>query len=216
MTAKNAAAPVTHETEGPTNVIQKWGAPTFWGAFAAILVSKEIFILDAEFLLSAEIGLFALTGYVLTGDTFEKWSEAQDKEKVDKFNDANDFMIEMFNQYKTVQSVSQNKPEVMEAYLAAYKAALVDNAAFQTAKPKHAARASVLSALEAIKAREEHAAAMEWQNAVESAVANVRSAFDTDAKLNDEALNLAIQNLGTDPSADQVDPVKRLFMDQFK
>jgi hypothetical protein len=42
----------------------------------------QVYILDAEFLLSAEVGLFALTGYVLTGDTFEKWSEEQDKEKV--------------------------------------------------------------------------------------------------------------------------------------
>jgi hypothetical protein len=82
--------------------------------------------------LSAEIGLFALTGYVLTGDTFEKWSEEQDKEKVDRFTDATDFMVEMFQQYKTVQLTAQNKPEVIEQYLAAYKSAITEQAAFQT------------------------------------------------------------------------------------
>jgi hypothetical protein len=217
MTSKNSAAPATtHETEGPAAIVQKWGAPTFWGAFAAILVSKEIFILDAEFLLSCEIGLFALTGYVLTGDTFDKWSEEQDKAQIDKFTDASDFMLEMFTQYKGVQQVAQNKPAVIEAYLDAYKAANVENAVFQTVRPAHAARASVLAALEGIKSREEHAAAMEWQNAVDTAVANVRNSFSSgDAKLADEALNLAIQNLGTDPKADQPDPVKRLFAEQF-
>ena len=203
--------------DGPGLIIKKYGSTTFWGMFAAILVSKEIYILDAEFLLSCEVGLFALTGYVLTGDTLEKWSEEQDKEKSDRFNDASDFMLEMFNQYRTVQGTASSKPVVVEQYLKAYKSAMEEHAAFQSIKPAHAARVSVLQALEGIRAREEHAAAMEWQETVNTAVANVTKAFTSgDEALTAETLDLAINNLGIEPSADQVDPVKRLFMKEFE
>jgi len=217
---KNAApaAPTAAADMSPMDIINKYGSTTFLGCFAAIMVTKEMFILDAEFLLSCEVGLFALTGYVLTGDTLEKMSEEQDKKEVDTFNDANDFMLEMINQYKSVQMTSKNKPEVMQAYLAAYKASLIAQAEAQTIAPQHVARASVLAALEGIRSREEHAAAMEWQATVDEAVENVTAAFQAKGNeaLLEECLNTAISNLGTDPSADSVDPVKRLFMDQFK
>jgi hypothetical protein len=117
--------------------------------------------------------------------------------------------------------------------------------------------------MEAIQAREQHAAAMEWQESIDSAVTNVKAAFASDKTLLTESLELvryplqcscplacsifrgipcqlalcvilfsckryhpvilmltlsipqAISNLGTDPSAEQMDPVKRLFMAQF-
>ena len=72
------------------DLINKYGKSTFWGMFAAILVSKEVFILDAEFMLACEIGAFVLTGYVLTGDTLNKMSEEQDKATVAKFEAASD------------------------------------------------------------------------------------------------------------------------------
>lgn len=212
-----AAAPTAVADMDPLDIIQKYGSTTFLGCFAAILVSKEMFILDAEFLLSCEVGLFALTGYVLTGDTLEKMSEEQDKAQVDTFNDANDFMLEMINQYKSVQETSKNKPAVMQQYLESYKASLVAQAAAQTLAPQHDARAAVLSTLDGIRAREEHAAAMEWQSTVDDAVAKVTAAFTAEGNdaLLDSCLTTAIDNLGSDPSADSVDPVKQLFMDQF-
>jgi len=47
---KNVAAPVAVKAEEHGDVadlINKYGKSTFWGMFAAILVSKEVFILDA-------------------------------------------------------------------------------------------------------------------------------------------------------------------------
>jgi hypothetical protein len=217
----DVAAPVAVKAEENGDVadlINKYGKSTFWGMFAAILVSKEVFIIDAEFMLACEIGAFVLTGYVLTGDTLNKMSEEQDKATVAKFEAANDFMIEMFTQYKMVNSTLQNKPAVMKQYAEEYKSAIEAHAAYQTIKPAHAARASVLAALESIKVKEEHATAMAWQEAVDAATANVTAAFEGDKKLEDEMFTLAVQNLGfSQPdTTEQNDPVKRLFMKEFQ
>lgn len=209
---------VASKAGNPAEIIDKYGATTFWGMVAAIMISKEMYILDAEFMLSLEIGAFVMTGYVLTGDTINKMSEEWDQKTTDKFNGANDFMIEMFNQYKMVQGVVQNKPAVLEQYGAEYKEAIVAHAAFQTAKPRHEARSQVLAALANIQAKEEFAAHMEWQYTVDSASAAVTKAFAAgDAKLNEEMVELAIKNLGFDKAVttEANDPVKRLFMAQF-
>lgn len=217
---KQAAAPAAASTsaDGPGAVVQKYGAYTFWGMVASILVTKEVFIIDAEWLLSMEIGAFVATGYVLTGDQINKMSEDMDKEKTDKFNAANDFMLELFNQYKLVQGVAGDKPAVLESYLKEYKEAIVAHAAYQTVLPRHKARAAALASLEQIKAKEEHAASMEWQATVDKACANVNAAFAKgDKKLNDQMLQLAISNMGfSAPTTDEKnDPVKALFMKEF-
>lgn len=211
-------AAVASKAENPAQIIDKYGATTFWGMVAAIMISKEMYILDAEFMLSLEIGAFVMTGYVLTGDTINKMSEEWDAKTTEKFNGANDFMIEMFNQYKMVQGVVQNKPAVLQQYATEYKEAIVAQAAFQTVKPQHEARAQVLAALANIQSKEEFAAHMEWQNTVDAASAAVTKAFTSgDAKLNEEMVELAIKNLGFDTAvtAEANDPVKRLFMAQF-
>lgn len=214
-----SATPAAKADLNPAEIVSKYGTTTFVGMVAAILVSKEIFILDAEFLLSLEIGAFAMTAYVLTGDTINKMSEEQDATATKQFNGANDFMIEMFNQYKMVQSTVQNKPEVMKQYAAEYKQAIEAHAAYSTVKPQHEARAKVLAALEQFKVKEEHEAAMEWQNNVDRAVANVTKAFTSnDAKLNDQMIELAIANLGfTKPATtEDNDPVKKMFLKEFE
>jgi len=213
----NAAAPAA-KAENPAEVIDKYGATTFWGMVAAIMISKEMFILDAEFLLSVEIAAFVMTGYVLTGDSIEKMSKEWDDKTTAKFNGANDFMLEMFNQYKMVQGVTQNKPAVLKQYHDEYKTAIEAHAAFMTVKPQHEARAQVLNALEAIKSKEEHALAMEWQNTVDAAVANIHKAFAADSKLQEEMLELSIKSLGFEKpqTTDANDPIKRLFMNEFK
>jgi len=214
------AAAASKASEYPTisEAIEKYGAGTFWGMFAAIIVSKEVFILDAEFMLACEIAAFVVTGYVLTGDTITKMSEDQDKATTDRFMQANDFMIEMFNQYKMINSTLQNKPAVMKQYAQEYQTAIEAHAAYQTIKPAHAARASVIAALESIKVKEEHANAMAWQEAVDKAVANVNAAFEKgDKKLSDEMFDLAVKNLGFSAvqTTEKEDPVKRLYMKEF-
>jgi len=218
-TLQNTAAPVAKADPGPVDIIDKYGATTFWGMVAAIAVSKEMFILDAEFLLSLEIGAFVMTGYVLTGDTINKMSEEWDAKTKEKFDGANDFMVEMFNQYKMVQSTVQHKPAVLKNYAKEYEAAVTAHAAYLTVKPKHDARAQVLAALEQLKAKEEHEIAMAWQHEVDAAVDNVTKAFSAgDAKLTEQSLELAISGLGfSQPTTNEAnDPVKRLFMEQFQ
>lgn len=206
------------EGSGPKSIVDSYGFYTFWGSIAAIAVSKEIFIIDAEFLLSMEIGAFALTSYVLAGDTINKMSEEMDKAKTDKFAEVNDFMLTMLDQYKMVQQTAQDKPAVMDQYLQEYKDSCVAHAKYQTVLPQHAARAQVLAALDQVKNREAHAAAAEWAQSVENAVDNVRTAFEAnDAKLQGEMLELAISNMGPTvfTTTEKNDPVKRLFMQQF-
>lgn len=177
---KNAAAADASKevAPGPSEIIDKYGAVTFWGMVATIAISKEVFIIDAEFLLAMEIGAFALATYVMAGNSVQDWAAETTADEDKKFNEANDFMLTMLNQYKTVQQLNQSKPAVLEQYLGEYKDTIKAYAAYETVVPQHAARASVIASLEALQAKEEHAAAEEWANSITLAVANVTSAFE--------------------------------------
>jgi len=240
---KNATAAVAEEKEapGPSDIVDKYGALTFWGMVASIVVTKEVFVIDAEFLLALEVGAFALAGYVMTGDQVDKWSKDEDDKATSQFNDANDFMLTMLNQYKTVQEVNQFEPAVLKQYLGEYKEALVENAAYQTVLPKHEARAAVIAALEQIKSREETAASAEWQATVEAAVEDAIISFDSafiDPEylatlpseeadeykvqmeealvLQQDMLAFAIDRIGdVEGDAATIDPVKELFLATF-
>jgi len=214
---RNAAA-TNNDDLAPPSIIEKYGSLPFWGGLATIVITKEVFIIDAEFLLACEVGAFALAAYVMAGDSFEKYSQAEDDAKAKQFNQANDFALEMLNQYKMVQQVNQAKPEVLRQYVGQLKDATVAYAAYQTVVPQHAARKSVLAALEAIKVKEEHAASMAWQAEVDDIVAAVsEGVVNADAKTKQQMLDLAIANMGIEikDSTPEQDPVKRLFLAQF-
>jgi len=212
------ATPAATEVSDPPSIIQKYGASTFWGMLAAVAVSKEVFILDAEWLLSLEITAFATMAYVMTGNEVTKWSDGLNKTKQDKFNAANDFLLEMLDQYKMVQATAKNKPDVLAQYLAEYKKSLEEHAIYQTVAPKHTARSEMLTALEQIKNREEAAAAAEWGQAVDSTMGSVIDAFTNEnnpeyAKLQAELMEMAINNIGSVKVVDvEQDPVKRMIM----
>lgn len=214
-----SATPATNETaDGPKAIIDKYGAVSFWGMLGAILVTKEIYVIDAETLLACQILSVAGTFYVLTGDSVNKWSEDEDKAVTKKFHEANDFMLDMFKNYKDTQVSIQDKPAVCADYLTEFKEAITENAAYKTVLPKHAARASVLAALESIANKEQAAASEAWKNTVSSIVANVETAFEAEnPKLETEMLDLAVASLGfTKPSTSvENDPVKRMFVDEF-
>jgi hypothetical protein len=203
----------------PTGVIQKYGSLPFWGALAAVAVTKEVLIIDAEFLLACEVGAFALSMYVLAGDSFNKFAEEDDAQQTKQFTEASDFALEMLGQYKMMQQVNQAKPEVLKEYLGEFKAATAAHAKYQTVLPKHAARKAALATLEGIRNKELHEASMAWQATVDTAVANVTAAIEKgDDKLKKQLLDLAILNLGDTivASTPAQDPVKRLFIEQFK
>merc|ERR1719203_2737793 len=111
-----------------------------------------------------------------------------------------------------VQQTNQGKPEVLTEYLGEFKEAITKHAEYQSVLPKHAARAEVLSALENIKNKEEHAASEEWQLKVTEAVNNVTAAFKTDnAKLQQDMLAMSINSIGFEDPVTENDPVKALF-----
>jgi hypothetical protein len=201
------------------SVIAKYGTIPFFGMLATILVSKEIYIIDAEWLLSMEIVLFVTAGYVMTGDTIDKYCQAEDEKKLNTFNDQNDLMLAICDQYKRENMVAQDKPDVMRQYLAEHEESVKQFAAYEAAVPRHAARAKLLQTLEQIHQKEKSAADEEWKKAIEDAVTNVRAAFEDGAdrvKLSDEAFTLAIKCMGEHPdTTPEEDPVKRLFMKQF-
>lgn len=208
-----AAAPV--EEEG---IVAKYGTIPFFGMVAAIAISKEIYIIDAEWLLAMTTGVFCLGGYVTIGDSMNKYVNAENEQKTATFEAANDFAIELFGTYKASQASLLHKPSVLRQYAEEYKAAAEQHAAYRTVLPKHAARAKVLAALQNIQKAEEMAAAAEWTTEVNAAVLGVTNAFLNDkGALADEMIEQAIANLGfTDTADPKADPVARLFAQQLK
>lgn len=216
---QNTAAGVAKADDG---IIAKYGSLPFFGGIASILIGKELYMLDAEFLLALEVGAFATAAYIMIGDTHQKWCDEKDAKAKKQFEESHDFTLECIHQYKLKQSALMNKPIVMEQYLNEYKAATEAYAAYQTVLPKHEAYQKMMSTLNDIKTKEDQATAAAWQNTVNQAMANVTGKLmGADAKLKAELIDFAIARMNMSEEEvkavdDDKDPVKRLFLDEFK
>jgi len=218
---KNTATLGKAEEKEPESLIAKYGSIPFFGMFATVLVTKELYLIDAEFLLGLETILFFTTLYVGIGDTHQKWCDAEDAKVIKQFEESHDFVLENVHQYKLKQEALLNKPAVMEEYLKEYETSVKAHAAFKTVLPKHEARAKLLATLQSIKTKEDLASAAEWQETVDKAVGNVAAALSkADAKLKEELIESAIKCMNmseteVEPLAVETDPVKKLFLAQF-
>merc|ERR1712086_768766 len=65
------AAPVKSESV-VADTIEKYGVAPFLGLGAIALLSKECFVVDAEFFLALDMCLAVFTGYVVAGDSVNK------------------------------------------------------------------------------------------------------------------------------------------------
>lgn len=128
------------EEPNVSDIIEQYGKVTFFGALAAVLVTKEVLILDPELLLAMETLCVATCAYVMTGNQLREDIADEEEEQNTHFTDSVDFMKSMIGQYKQIVEVGQVKPEVLTEYLGEYKAAIQEHAAYQTVLPQHEAQ----------------------------------------------------------------------------
>jgi len=209
--APAAAAPAAVEEKG---VIETYGLYPLLGLGITALVSKEMFILNEEFLLALDVAAFVTTGYVVLGDQVSDWFKSQEAQRVKEWDDTWDLLIEGLTMYKTSLNDKKLEVEFLKKFLAEYKEAAASHTSYLNVKPKHAAAADVLTKLEQIKNREEVVAAEHAKKLVDDAVAAVYAAFAKDAKLKDKALDNAIEFIGQ-KGTPKDDPIVGSFKNVF-
>lgn len=193
--APAAAAPAA-AIDSEKGIIDTYGLYPLLGLGFTALVSKEMFLLNEEFLLALDISAFVATGYVLLGDQVSAWFKSQEAARVKYWDETWDLLIEGLNVYKNGLNDKKLEVDFLKQFLKEYKEGAVAHTNYLNVKPRHAAAADVLARLEQIKNREEVVAAEAATKMIDDAVASVYATFAKDSNLRNKSLDNAIEFIG--------------------
>lgn len=212
---RNATAtpPASNDKTAMEGVLEQYGLMPFLGLGAAALISKEVFVVNEEFLLAVDVCAFVFTAYTVGGDTFNKMVADSNTARKEKFDSAFDAAIAAVETYKTSQSLLSKEVDVMKEYAKEHQEACESHARFLTLKPQHDARAEVLAKLESIAAREASEESTFHKELVEDTIWNVTAEIEESQGIRDEIFASALAQLGSgSPLAEDKDVIKRLIM----
>lgn len=214
MEEKNAAA-LKRRDEG---IIGQFGWLPFYGMLGTIFLSKELIVVETEFMLFSAFGAWAFVAYVGLGETLTSTVTQHLADQKTMFDKATDWQVAKMRVYKAKTQVEVDTVPVLKEMLATQRKVEAEYLTATNLEQRHALRQAILDKLNQIKVREDAAAALERSQLINAAVANVYAAFEEDdGPLKEESLDLAISLLGTDGSTTlDNDPVKKLFVKQFE
>lgn len=199
-------------------IIGQFGWIPFWGMVGVIAISKELVVVDTAFMLATCFGTWAFSAYVLGGEAVTSGITNMLADNKTMYDKVTDWQVEKMRVYKAKTQVEVDTVPVLEEMLQQQRAVEKSYLAAQNLEQRHALRQAILDKLNQIKVREDAEAALERTILIDSAVANVLKAFETDSgPLQESALDCAIALLGTDGmTALEDDPVKKLFVKEFQ
>lgn len=215
-TPRHNAPAATPKSESVfSDTIEKYGVAPFLGLGAIALLSKEVFVVDAEFFLALDMVLAVFTGYVVAGDSVNKHFEDVHKARMTRMDAALEAAIASVEMYKMNKMNITKEVDVMKQYQKEWVQAETAYCNYLTTKPKIELYKETVAKLESIKNQEAQEASEAAKNEIAEAIAFVRSKFD-DKDVRNEMMQLAISNIGADPETSEAeDPVKRLFTQYF-
>jgi len=188
-------------------LLDKWGgAYPFFGAVAAIALTKEILLIDAELMLGGALLSVFTALYLAVGNRYKEEAMAGFNYFQDWFKDAHDVAITACELYKAEQAAKLGAGPVMQQYLEEYKAVMTAHAAAMALKPQHQAREKLLASLESIRVREQLAAAGQWRKFVLTYEGNVRQQL-SDPPIRDALFSASIRSLNDDAAEEEVEDI---------
>jgi len=201
---KGARAEVFKTPFTPGLLSQLGGVVPLFGALAAIGITKEILLIDAELLLAGCLTTVYVGMYLAIGDQVKLALKGGVDGVQSWWNDASDAAIASCELYKGEQRAKLDAGATWQAYLEEYKDVMNVHAEAMAIKPRHIAREKVLASLEAIRTREQLAAAGQWKKFVTAYEAAVRKQLQVPAVR--EALFLSsIQMLNDHTVSDKIE-----------
>lgn len=199
-------------------VIGRFGWVPFWGMLGTIALSKEIVVVNTEFMLFCCFSSWAWVVYIGAGEMVTSALTQSLADQKTLFDKVTDWQVEKMKVYKAKTQVNVDTVPVLKEMLKQQREVEKHYLEAQNLEQRHIVRQAILDKLNQIKVREDAEAAKERTELIDLAVANVYKAFETDeGPLQVEALTNAISLLGTDGSTTlEADPVKKLFVKQFQ
>jgi len=199
-------------------VVGQFGWLPFYGMLGTILISKELVVLQTEFMLATAFGAWAFVAYITLGESVNNYLTGILADNKTRYDHIAAWHLAKLRVYKAKTQIEAETGSVLEEMLSSQRKVEAEYLNATNLEQRHALRQAVLDKLNQIKVREDAAAALERTQLINSAVANVYSTFEEDdGPLREEALELAISLLGTDGSTSlEDDPVKKLFVKQFE
>lgn len=202
-----------------TEIIGKYGLVPFIGLVGATALSKEVMLLDAEFLGMLEFTAFVAIFYTAFGDKITQTMAANAKAGEDAMDNKWAFDVAWLENYKKQMQWQIDVLELREQQATDYASAMEDFAVAQNFEVQHKARAAVHAKLTAILSSEAAAAAAENDIATAQLIERVHARFgvEGDSKLIKESLDLAISMIGAPrTTSTKDDPVKRVFLEEME
>jgi len=195
-----------------TEIVSQYGALPMTGLVFATLMNKEIILLDPEVALFGITGTFIGAAYVAVGRDVSTGIQSIADTTIAKWNSLYDMEIAWLDYYKNTIKWQMDYTALCEQQVSEYEVLMAKVAVAQDLNVKHKARDAMVGKLQTIKAQEDAHAANERERMIEKVVSNVEAAFQTDKKLGQEAIDVAITMIGS-PKATSAkdDPVKRAF-----
>jgi hypothetical protein len=210
-----AAAPASSFSE----IVQKYGGwYPFIGLAGVIAISKEIIILNEEFLLVTNFATMFTILYLTVGDTITKAAEEQRAELHKKQDDLSDFQIEQYQAALNAHLMNVEQVDVLKRLKTEHNTLSAELLKVKALKLRHSARDAVVKKLGEIKSREASERASFKEIVGARATQYVRRQFAqapaaVKASLVDFAIDV-VEGKRKQLDAKQ-DPVKRLYADYF-
>lgn len=221
--ATPAAQPVAPKVEQSASsfgeVVQKYGGwYPFLGLAGVVAISKEVIILNEEFLLVTNFATMFTILYLTVGDTITKAAEEQRAELHKKHDDMSDFQIEQIQTLLQAHQMNVEQVEVLKKLKVEHNTLSAESNRVKALKLRHSARDAVVKKLAELKSREASERASFKEVVGARATAYVRRQFASapagvKASLIDFAIGV-VEGKQKQMDAKQ-DPIKKLYSDYF-
>lgn len=210
------------ESPAPTSfgeIVQKYGGwYPFLGLAGVIAISKEIIILNEEFLMISNFATMFAVLYLTAGDAITKAAEEARMELHKKMDDVSDFQIEQVQGLLNAHKLNVEQVEVLKRLKTEHNTLSTELNRVRALKLRHQAREAVVKKLNDLKSREASERASFKEIVGARATAYVRRQFaaapaNVKASLVDFAIDVVE---GKKKQLDaKADPVKKLYADYF-
>jgi hypothetical protein len=204
--------------EGFGEIVSTYGWYPFLGLGITALVSKELYFLDTEFLLTLNFTGLSIVGYILLRESANNWFEERHAEALKKITDFCDLKSEFIKANITIAERMANAPEVAKDLEAEYYKASEALWKARNLGQRVAYHDSVAKKLKDIAFKEADAVRAKAEAIADSAGAEVLKSYHAAPQsVKDQILKEAIDAVGnTDKSKHALVSAENIFNNYIK
>jgi hypothetical protein len=180
-------------------VLYNWGMYPFYGLLGTTIISKELFIMDNNFPAVGLFGAFFLAMTWVAGPAMHSHFNAEKLAKEQDKHNTFDLIFALLDRTSDQIKAFGQQPKVLNEFVAEYQQSVNDLAHAEVRKLQFEAYAKTLSELQTLANLKSAEAGAQANLAEDVLTKYMFAAFEADAKLLDQTVEEAIDNLGGVP-----------------